>query len=480
MSEIDFLIVTRDTVLVIEVKGGRLGRRDGVWTFIDRYGHVNTKREGPFEQARSAMFALKDLVATRRPGLTPEFGYLVITPDQDLGDDIEWERVHHAGPRAMTVEEMTTAVQAALRFWGPSRKGASDQYGHLLKLLRPDFDLIPSLQTRISSLQQEYVQLAERQYELLAGAERNRRILCLGGAGSGKTLLALETARRSAADGSNVVVTCRSKGLARLLAASASKGVKVVPFEQLYEVSPPCDVLIVDEAQDLMDVDSYLQLNDVVEGGLDNGTWRIFCDPNNQAHIDGDFDPDVLDMLQERAVVIDLPYNCRNTVPVVHQTQLLTGADLGVARAGEGPTVEFCRSSTDADAAAQLDAHLKHLRQDEVDLAEVVVITVRDSTSDSAAVSTKAYRSRHLTLYDGDPTRTTPGVARLMTSREAKGLEAPHVCLLDIDDLNAPASVSHLYVGMTRSTISLWMSLSVRAWEQLSTPKQPGVTVDGT
>src|SRR5262249_39794775 len=156
----------------------------------------------------------------------------------------------------------TKAVQAALRFWGPAREGASDQYGHLLKLLRPDFDLIPSLQTRINSLQQEYVQLAERQYELLAGAERNRRILCLGGAGSGRTLLALETARRSAADGSNVVVTCRSTGLARLLAASASEGVKVIPFEQLDDVSPPCDVLIVDEAQDLMDLDSYLQLND--------------------------------------------------------------------------------------------------------------------------------------------------------------------------------------------------------------------------
>src|SRR4051794_19913902 len=59
MSEIDFLVVWDDTLLVVEVKGGRLARRHGSWTYTNRYGEETEKREGPFDQARSAMFALE-------------------------------------------------------------------------------------------------------------------------------------------------------------------------------------------------------------------------------------------------------------------------------------------------------------------------------------------------------------------------------------------------------------------------------------
>jgi len=84
MSEVDFLVVWDDTVLIIEVKGGRLGRHDGMWTFTNRYGETNDKREGPFDQAGTAMFALQRRLQDRIPDLDVAFGYLVLTPDQEL------------------------------------------------------------------------------------------------------------------------------------------------------------------------------------------------------------------------------------------------------------------------------------------------------------------------------------------------------------------------------------------------------------
>src|SRR5207249_4281581 len=100
------------------------------------------------------------------------------------------------------------------------------------------------------------------------------------------------------------------------------------------------------------------------------GRWRIFCDPNNQANVDGEFDKQAYVELAANAVTIGLPYNCRNTSPVVTQTQLVTGADLGVARAGAGPAVEYRRYDDDRDAARLLDEHLNVLRQQDVDLAD--------------------------------------------------------------------------------------------------------------
>jgi len=57
----------------------------------------------------------------------------------------------------------------------------------MARALRPDFDRVPSLAARVKSIEEDYVRFADRQYELLLAAERNRRIVCTGGAGSGPT-----------------------------------------------------------------------------------------------------------------------------------------------------------------------------------------------------------------------------------------------------------------------------------------------------
>lgn len=477
MAEVDFVVLTPAALIVVEVKGGRLGRNDGMWTFTNRYGNTHTRREGPFEQARSAMFALEKVLRERLPRTSIPMGYLVITPDQALGDDLEWDRVHHAGPPQMTVAGLTSTLQASIRYWAAKGTASEGAYAELQRALRPDFDLVPTLSNRAARLRGEYIQLAARQYDLIASAERNPRLLCVGGAGSGKTLLAVETAARASAAGQDVLLTCLSPGLARELRAVLGRtSVRVKAFGDTGGISP-ADVLIVDEAQDLMDVDAYLGLDALLNGGLDSGTWRIFCDPNNQASVAGTFDRTILGELERRAMLIDLPYNCRNTVPVVQQTQDITGADLGVARAGEGPSVEYVEAKTPADLANLLDAHLKRLRREEIDLETVAVVTLFEHTGSSAAADSRSMHSGRLRHYDGDPTLNIPGVARLMTVADIKGLEAEHVCVVDVADVASDESRARLYVAMTRPTISLWIALDSPAWQQVrALPMRTGVT----
>src|SRR4051794_26073995 len=59
MGEVDFLLLFDDSFVAVEVKGGRISRTGGVWQFKDRQGHTNTKREGPFDQARRGMYAVR-------------------------------------------------------------------------------------------------------------------------------------------------------------------------------------------------------------------------------------------------------------------------------------------------------------------------------------------------------------------------------------------------------------------------------------
>ncbi|MFI6485759.1 NERD domain-containing protein [Nonomuraea sp. NPDC050663] len=477
MAEVDFLVVWNDTVLVIEVKGGRISRNDGLWTFTDRYGQPHRKREGPFEQASSAMFALGQRLKDRLPSLDVAFGFLVVTPNQELDPDLEWEPAQHAGPQAMTVHGMERVLQRARAFWHqrlghPVRGGA---YRQLLNVLRPDFDRVPTLAAQVIGLEREYVQLAERQYDLLIGAESNDRIVCTGGAGSGKTLLAVETARRAATSGHKVILTCRSVLLADFLRdALGDCGVICGALTELDGI-PPADVLIVDEAQDLMDVDALLRLDGMLQGGWADGRWRIFCDPNNQANVDGSFDQEAFRELVGSASSIHLPYNCRNTSPVVRQTHLVTGADLGVARAGAGPAVMYERYEDDLHAAKLLDSYLGKLRQEGVDLAEVAVVTLRDSSPISSAARSKAFRSGRLTDNPDARTRRT-STAQLVTTAQIKGLEAAHVCLVDVEDINDPIGAARLYVAMTRPRISLWLAVSAAAWQQIEQGHSRGAT----
>lgn len=467
MSEIDFLIAVDGLLLVVEVKGGRVARRDGIWTFTDRYGNVNEKREGPFEQARSGAFALARLLEGRAPSLRVDFGSVVVTPDQALGSDIEWDAVECIGPSQMSISSFEAALKKCLRYWRKKCKHNSHTaFKEVTALLRPDFDRIPSLSSQSGLLEQDYVRLASEQYAALRGAESNSRIFVTGGAGSGKTILAVETAKRAAEGGARVLLTCRSPAVLGVMReATVGSGVVCRPFGETSSLSG-FDVLVVDEAQDLMTVEDLVHLDGLLVGGMQHGRWRIFSDPNNQLNIDGNYDAEVASELRGDSAQYELPYNCRNTVQVVRQTQLITGVDIGVAKAGEGPRVGFDQYDCGENAADLIDREIERLRKQEIPLEDIAIVTLRDNPSDSAASLTRTYRRGQIASPE-QRNRTAAEAISLRTARAIKGLEAPHVLVTDIDDLSKRDQVARLYVGMTRPRISLWLCVSKLAWTQM-------------
>ncbi len=468
MSEVDFVVVWDDCVLAIEVKGGRVARSGGSWSFTNRHGEQNFKAEGPFDQARSGMFALKERLEKADRALDVSFAFLVITPDQALPADAEWDPWEHAGPMSMTINGLKKVLDSARSHArrANTRVPRGKAYSQLNQILRPDFDRVPRLSIQAEALEREYVALVEAQYTVLLAAEDNERILCEGGAGTGKTLLAAETARRASAAGKDVLFVCRSRAVVDYVAALLSEtAVRCVAFSEL-PTQRICEVLVVDEAQDIMNELDILLLDAAVVGGIGGGQWRLFCDTNNQAHIDGRFSEATHNEIRSLASRSRLALNCRNTAPVIIQTQMLTGADLGTPRVGAGPKVVSLAVGNDLIAGAALDARLAMLVDDGVDLEDVAIVSLRPNGVASAAVSSAAYRRKQIVL-SAEGRRN--GSATLYRPEEIKGLEAPHVCVVDVDDLDAEAALSKLYVAMTRPRVSLWVAYSDLAWKQLHT-----------
>ena len=75
-------------------------------------------------------------------------------------------------------------------------------------MLRGNFDKVMTIGKKISYVEESLISLTEEQFRCLDQLEDNPRCLIRGAAGTGKTLLAIEEVKRSAALGQKVAFFC--------------------------------------------------------------------------------------------------------------------------------------------------------------------------------------------------------------------------------------------------------------------------------
>jgi len=465
-SELDFVLVLDELVLVIEVKGAQVSCNNGLWTYSDRSGHFRQDREGPFKQVTSGMYALRDRLRQRLGAVIEDiaFGFLVVTPDIDLAlSSFEWDPETYCG-RGLFTRDFVKAINTAAMYWRKRQYGKQPIEKHLrtqlLQELRPSFDRSPLLDARASMLDAAFVRLTDEQFARLDLISEAPRVLCNGGAGTGKTFLATEVARRQALRGHSVLFTCRSPILASFVASLlAGTSVVVRPVSDI-PADQTFDVLVVDEAQDYMNFDSLDRLERALSGGWRKGRWVMFMDQNRQAHLYGDFDPDALHLVKSfDPVPATLRTNCRNTREIAFQTRALTGADTGVAAAGSGPEVLFAPVKDRESETAALEAHLRSLREHEVSAGHVTIVSVRGDWETSAARGLSATRKGKLRVLDKNSASGWPEDRLTWASAvDIKGLENRFVCVIDIDSLDSETEIDLLYVALSRPRAGLWIA----------------------
>jgi hypothetical protein len=467
MGEADFVVLWRGTILVLEVKGGRIGRtEDGLWYSMDRQGIQHPLRRSPWVQAKDASFALLDILTRQLDESGWPFAYAVVTPDQNLIADAEWVPQQHIGLDRMTPAGLERSLDALARL-ARTPPGGSDysrrqglrpmaNLSTVFTHLRREVDAMRTVPDTELLIDRNIVTMTDEQVDAMRAFERNPRVLVLGGAGTGKTVVAVEAARRAVADGSSVAFVCGSPGVLKFASELLGDSpVQLVPFDSI-PGDPVFDVVVVDEAQDLLNLEDMSRLSESVRGGLQNGRWWIFLDPNNQTHLIGVFDEMVYQEIQAGAIIVDLTKNVRNARTVVTAVQSHLGADLGSPRIGEGPDASIVQARTPEEARRLLDGRLSTLRDQGVSRKKITIISA--ATDPSASIL--AVEGRPPSNYTMENQSY-----EVVTAANIKGLEREHVIVMDVADLDTAGGRAGSYVAMTRPRYSLYVISSPGAYQ---------------
>jgi superfamily I DNA/RNA helicase len=503
-GEVDFLVlVPRCGIFALEVKGGRVARNEGIWQFTNRYGQINTKPRGPFEQAQEGIQSISKAI-TKKYGeksklanvffswgvMFPDIEYKVegidaqqwMVFDQNDGEDVrryilrlssnfrkQWEETH-----GKHYEERI-----------PDRNDIKE----IANFLRGDFDKIVTLASSITSIEKELIQLTGEQTKCLDQIEDNPRFLIEGGAGTGKTLLAIEAAKKAAAGGEQTAFFCFNKLLAAWLKnyfenvdrnlrpayvgtfhdfifeIAEKSGNKVSQPEKaesdFWRTELPLagldaaeklnikyDRIIIDEAQDLIN-DNYLEVFDcVLRGGIERGMWSMFGDFSSQAIFSSISEQEMKTMLDDRTsfVRFRLKTNCRNTKPIANAIMNITGFDKNsLLIKTEGPPVTYVTWKDQEDHKEKLEKLLERLKKEKIPNDRITILA-----------PVRLERSTAKTL-------SIPGGIAFSTIQAFKGLENSVIILIDITSYgNDPL----MYVALSRARSSLFVFETEKARDE--------------
>ena len=463
VGEADFVIVCPFGIYVLEVKGGGVSYHQGRWSSSGNYSQ--TVIQDPFEQAKSAMYAIRHSLETRSVHLKNNlYGFGVIFPDVHWSiSGTEWSDDYLCDTRKL--RNFESWLQEMFSYW---RSKADDslllspsELEKINQLLRPDFDLIPKLYSEPSLADDsQSIALTEEQYQCLDILEANKRVLCSGSAGTGKTLLATELASRLVERGQKVLFLCKSPWLRSYLSTQISEYSLTLSTLESFRVDmkrkmvDQYDALIIDEGQDLFTRAAITLIDPVLADGLANGEWYIFHDVNNQSCLFDEPDTLILRELKSyRPAEIPLHTNCRNTVSIVQAIQSELGVTIGTRCIASGQGVRLL-SATRKESPKALSELIDKLLGEGVPASSVTLLSplpYRQSLAAHPMVS--QYHS--VTPLDEYAVRHFPHKTITFSEiRHFKGIENDVVIIIDMvrpDKRSKRSEIAEYYVAMTRA-----------------------------
>jgi hypothetical protein len=490
-GEVDFLIVHPELgVLILEVKGGRLrvDANTGRWYTMDRYNREDELKSSPFDQAQRNLYNLKAKLeeAPKTRPYSYRFQRGIALPDVNVGST----NIGLYGDRELIIDstDLPQLEQAIRRIMGvPERRYhiGAEAVKALVDTLQPTLVINRiGINTQLLKAEERIATLTTDQFSILDSLGRRPKAAISGCAGSGKTMLAMEKARRLANEGFQVLFTCFNKNLAlwirelfaqdqftvndRITATHfhglahefcRRAGVTLPPIPSaedrhglssyLSDVLPEklneavgtlpirFDAIIVDEGQDFAEM-WWIPLLDLLKD-KEHGVFYIFYDDNQRIYSHNMALP-----INDPPFLLNV--NCRNTDRIHGQVlPYYLGTPPPVSRGPQGLQPEFISLQAGGEKEALRKLLSRLVTEERLPTNNVVILTPRGTKTSELK---EGERLGPVTLTW--ERRPGPGVVQVSSIYSFKGLESPIVILAELSKLEAAQQDYLLYVATSR------------------------------
>lgn len=506
-TEIDFLaLIPESGIVCIEVKS-----HDEIFFEDGRWYPLSIKRS-PFKQAADGRFAFHRRLRLLAPHLNRiPVVHLCIFPKAsfDLKPNMSvqpWElidgRCFHSFKSGLDFcgdinarVVRSIAEEAGLAPLADPISGAS--VSTIVDICLPVRKRRPDKREEIRRREEEAERLlGDQQRPVLQLSALNDRLIVSGGAGTGKTLIAMEVARRAAERGMRVGLLCFNRMIgdwmkaqmeqhvARLPSLVVGRAVRMMldltgltvpehPMDSYWEAELPerleeCltdpefqaiatfDFLVLDEAQDILSRPRLWQcLAQFLNGGIEGGRFALFGDFENQVMSSHDIMARTLEDLGERARPSrwHLSQNCRNYRII---------GDTAVRLSGFGTDVYsgYLRAGGCIDS---YNIHYYESREEQLEILAQCLRDYRDQGYRPSEVSILSLCAEEKcvasalgrTGFKLQPAWRKGDHIGYSTIQAFKGMENKAVILTDLEVAQKEFHRHIFYTGMTRATESL-------------------------
>ena len=472
IGEADFVILHPDKgVLVIEVKSGEIDYKNGDWIQTNTQSRVS-KRIDPLGQARKSSFELLDRLYDADLNFRiPMMCYCAWFPS------VEMPREHSLPPEASSeivldrksLDNPERAISGCFAYWEQKYRVYrldQPQFQKVVDVLCPHFHVVPRLKTKMEEMEASYIQLTNQQTALLDFLEEQQTAVIHGLAGTGKTVLAVEKARRLASQKESVLFLCFNSFLRDML--KENNAIPNVTFHNAHSLAfeimggsdAPIDEVLNEFQEyldDVFDEETWNYSNIIVDEGQDlddrllnrlyelarskNGCFYVFYDRNQ--YIMKNKLPQWIEDAECRLV---LHKNCRNTAEVFKTSCSIMGLENVTYNEihGEVPTAKFYQTTNDLEVI--VNDFIKRVTDEGLQSEDIVILTAKTIES-SWLDAGRNYGGLELSLAK------EPGKVLFTTIRKFKGLEAEAILIVDasMSALAIPENRRLLYVGSSRA-----------------------------
>lgn len=474
-SETDFVIFHKKKgILSIEAKAGRVYYTDGEWY----YGSgIKMSHDGPFNQASGNKWKLKNYISASPlknllqkckllhavwfPSISDaNLRGVALPPEADQSLIITESALENPEPFIAGIFETELPNHIVTDLTDLESKRLLDN------ILCPAFDVFPTVSLDIDIKKIAFHRLLKEQLGLLNYLEDQKCAVINGAAGTGKTMIAVEKAKRHALQGEKVLFLCFNSllknylsdncahdnvsyytvdGLACKLCNSASADFirfRNVLEDQFIAGNFEYKHIIIDEGQDfgqnkIEESDIIQLLQDIVLDESVNGTFYIFYDKLQLVQ-----GKQIPKYISEADCKLTLYKNCRNTenIAITSMRPLTERKPVvfeGCVR-GATPKLHYCDFA--APINTKIDSIIGKLHSDGI--KDIVILTCQ--TEETSMLYSQC--------HDGYYKKKT----KFTTCRKFKGLEADAVILIDVvKDTFAEENVQLYYVGASRARLKL-------------------------